>query len=251
LLSTYQRLPMLDPIYDDLPDDEELIFLKLESDYRDRCERNVHQTLQNQENGYFPAEDYLQYMRQTSAAAAELQLGIFQEFKIPKAENLSLSDYQDFRGQVDHYRTTLQIRHARRAKGYSVRFDQKTRAIVNHHLTQVRDILVKLEIDSWKKESLLSCLNNLQAEVDKERSSYAVFGAFIIETAGILGDAGTKLKPVRKLVDSVAGLIWGTKHAEQTKQIGSEERRRLPAPKTEPPPRQQSRRGDMDDEIPF
>ncbi len=172
---------MLDPIYDDLPDDEELIFLKLESAYRETCERNALEAQRNEQNGYFPAEQYLQYMRQTAAAAAELQLGILQDTPIPLAENLTLSTYQDFRGQVDHYRTTLQIRHARRAKGYSVRFDAKTKRIVSHHIAQVREIIIKLEVDDWKKESLLTCLNNLQAEIDRERSRYEVFGALVIE----------------------------------------------------------------------
>lgn len=238
---------MLDPIYADLPDDEELIFLKLESAYREACERNVFEAQRNEEPGYFPAEQYLQYMRQTSAAAAELQLGILQRFEIPSAENMKTSTYQDFLGQVDYYRTTLQIRHARRAQGYSVRFDAKTKRIVTHHLEQVREIILKLEVDDWKKESLLACLNNLQAEVDKDRSGYEIFGAFIIESAGVLGDAAEKLEPIRKIIDSVAGLIWGSKHAEQTQQLQPPgERRQIPPPKT-----QATRRGDMDDEIPF
>jgi len=165
---------MLDPIYEDLPDDEELIFLKLESAYRQSCEQHVFEAQRNEEPGYFPAEQYLQYMRQTSAAAAELQLGILQNIEIPPAENMTTSTYQDFLGQVDYYRTTLQIRHARRAQGYSVRFDAKTKRIVTHHLEQVREIILKLEVDDWKKESLLACLNNLQAEVDKDRSRYEI-----------------------------------------------------------------------------
>jgi hypothetical protein len=246
---------MLDPIYDDLPDDEELMFLKLESAYREACEQNIIEVQRNEEPGYFPAEKYLQYMRQTSAAAAELQLGILQDIQIPLAEDLTISAYQDFRGQVDYYRTTLQIRHARRAQGYSVRFDAKTKRIVNHHLAQVRDIITKLEVDDWKKESLLACLNNLQAEVDRDRSRYEVFGAFIIESAGVLGSAAEKLEPIRKIIDSVAGLIWGSKHAEQTQQLPTPtERRQIPPPKTQPGKEKRllgKQRGDMDDEIPF
>jgi len=63
-------------------------------------------------------------------------------------------------------------------------------------------------VDEWKRESLLNCLNALQAEVDKNRSRYEVLGAFVIEMSGVLGDAAERLTPVRKLVDSVAGLIW-------------------------------------------
>jgi hypothetical protein len=92
-------------------------------------------------------------------------------------------------------------------------------------------------------------INNLQAEVDKDRSRYDVFGAFIIESAGVLGAAAEKLEPMRKIIDSVAGLIWGAKHAEQTQRLPPPaERRQIPPPKTQKRPPQ---RGDMDDEIPF
>jgi hypothetical protein len=87
-------------------------------------------------------------MRQTSAAAAELQLGILQDIEIPSAENMKTSRYQDFLGQVDYYRTTLQIRHARRAQGYIVRFDAKTKRIVTHHLEQVRECSSPVQ-SSW------------------------------------------------------------------------------------------------------
>jgi hypothetical protein len=244
---------MLDPLYNDLPDDEGLIFLKLESAYRQACERDAFEAQRNEPNGYFPAEQYLQYMRRTAAAAAELQLGILQNFHIPFAEDLTTSVYQDFRGQVDDYRTKFQIRHARRVKGYSVRFDAKTKRIVSHHLAQVREIIIKLEVDDWKKESLLTCLSNLQAEVDKDRSGYEVLGAFIVESAGVLGTAAEKLEPIRKLIDSVAGLMWGTKHAEQTQRLPPPgERRQIPPPKTQTKEtRPLRKRGDMDDEIPF
>jgi hypothetical protein len=245
---------MFDPLYNDLPDDEGLIFLKLERAYREACERNAFEAKRNEPNGYFPAEEYLQYMRQTTAAAAELQLDILKEFRIPFAEDLTISAYQEFRGQVDGYRTKLQIRHARRVKGYSVRFDAKTKRIVSHHLAQVREIIIKLEVDDWKKESLLACLNNLQAEVDKDRSGYEVLGAFIVESAGVLGTAAEKLEPIRKLIDSVAGLMWGTKHAEQTQRLPPPaERRQIPPPKTQTPKEKRplGKRSDMDDEIPF
>jgi len=70
--------------------------------------------------------------------------------------------------------------------------------------------------------------------------------------SGVLGDAADKLAPVKRLIDSVAGLIWGNKHAEQTKQLPSPEtRKQIPGPKTLPPKKSRSKRGDLDDEIPF
>jgi hypothetical protein len=184
-------------------------------------------------------------MRQTSAAAAELELDIASELEIPAADNFDLSDYRDFIGKIDYYRTALNIRHARRQKGYSVQFDAKTKRKITHYLGQVREIIIVLEVDDWKKESLLNCLNNLQSEVDRNRSRYDVLGAFVIESAGVLGEAADKLEPIRKIIDSVAGLIWGTKHTEQTPRLPNPtERKRIPPPKT-------SQSKISDDEIPF
>ena len=129
---------MLDAIYDDLPDEEEMIFLKLESAFRGNCERSVFEAQRNEQNGYFPAEEYLRYMRQTAATAAELQLGILHDFPIPDADDFSISDYRNFLGQVDHWRAAFSVRHARRSSNYSVRFDVKTRSVINHHLGQIR-----------------------------------------------------------------------------------------------------------------
>jgi hypothetical protein len=237
-------------IYDDLPDEEELAFLKLESAFRETCERSAMEVRQNEVNGYFPAEEYLRYIRQITAAANELQLGIFQDAPFPNAENFSLSDYQNFIGQVDYWRTIFSVRNARRNSGYSVRLDDKTRTIINHHIGQIREIIQKLEVDEWKRESLLNCLSALQVEVDKKRSGYEVLGAFVVEFSGVLGEAAEKLKPVQRLIDSIAGLIWGNKHAEQTKSLSAPApRKQIPAPKTAPP--KMPTRGDLDDEIPF
>jgi hypothetical protein len=195
---------MLDPIYDDLPDEEELIFLKLESAFRETCERNVFEAQRNEANGYVPAEQYLRYMRQITAIAGELQLGIFQDRPMPNAEDFSIAGYQNFLGQVDHWRAAFSVRHARRSSGYSVRLDTKTRSIISHHIGQIREIIQKLEVDEWKRDSLLNCLNALQAEVDKNRSGYEVLGAFMVEFSGVLGGAAENLKPVQRLIDSIS-----------------------------------------------
>lgn len=243
---------MLDAIYDDLPETEELIFLKLESAYRDACVESARITCENEEPGYFPADCYLKYMRQTAAIAAELQLGILHDFAIPDAQDFAISDYRNFTGQVDHWRAAYSVRQARRNSGYSVRFDDKTRTIINHHISQIREIIQKLEVDEWKKDSLLNCLDALQKEVDKNRSGFEVVGAFFIEASGILGESAEKLEPVRKLMDSIAGLIWGAKHAEQTKTLPPPTpRKQIPGPKTAPPRRPKTTRDDFDKEIPF
>ena len=238
---------MLDPIFEDLPEDAELAFLQLEQKFRDECDRKAH----NWDPQEFPLEVYLEYMRRTLAAVEELQIGILANWEIPSAQNFNIKVYRDFRGEIDHYRTALQIRHSRRNKGYSVRFDSKTKRIISHHLTQIREVFIALEIDDWKREALLSRLDDLQHEVDKDRSRYEVFGAFVIETFGIVGIAAEKMEPARRLIDSIAGLIWGAKHAEQTKQLPPPtERKPLPPPRTAPKTTKPTL-VERNDEIPF
>jgi hypothetical protein len=233
-------------IYEDLPDDPERAFLQLEGSFRDVCDQRLENVNTNE---YFPGDIYLQYMRRTLAAAQELQLGIFIDYEIPRAENLTEQEYRDFCGMVEHYVTTIRIRLSRRNKEYSVRFDSKTKRIISHHIAQIREIIIVLEVDDWKREALLSRLNDLQNEVDTDRASYGVFAAFIIEAAGVVGVSAEKMEPARRLIDSIAGLIWGAKHAEQTKQIPPPtERKPLPPPRTT---KAKSKRGAMDDEIPF
>jgi hypothetical protein len=54
---------MLDPIFDDLPDDPELAFLQLEQQFRNECDSKVEQWDPQE----FPGEVYLEYMRRTLA----------------------------------------------------------------------------------------------------------------------------------------------------------------------------------------
>jgi hypothetical protein len=191
-------------------------------------------------------------MRQVTAASVELELPGLDELEIPAAANFSDNVYEDFKGQIDYYRTAFKIRYSRRAKGYSVRFDPKTKLKINHHLQQIREIIIKLEVDDWKQEALIRCLENLQSEVDRDRSRFEVYGALVIEAAGILGTAAEKLEPIRKTLDSIAGLIWGAHHAEQTPRLEAPQRpKQIPPPKTKPSRTARGGRDPMDDEIPF
>jgi hypothetical protein len=233
----------------DLPDEPELIFLKLEEQFRAACERAIAQGEDRWgAEQYNPRSECLTYMRQVTAAAVELELAGLEELEIPAAANFSMNIYDDFKGQIDYYRTAFRIRYGRRAKGYSVRFDQKTKIKISHHLQQIREIITKLEVDDWKREALMRCLDNLQLEIDRDRSRFEVFGAIVIETSGILGAAAERLDPIRKTLDSIAGLIWGAHHAEQTPRLEAPKKpKQIPPPKT----KRARVRDDMDDEIPF
>jgi hypothetical protein len=142
----------------------------------------------------------------------------------------------------------LEIRHGRRVQGYSVRFDAATKVKVQHHIEQLRRIFEKLEIEIDKREALFDRLNELQKEVDRDRTRFDTYAALAIEAAGVVGDVVEKSN-ILKLLDSIAKVFWGSRKEEQSK------RRPAPAPpkRIEAPRalRLTPKKCDLNDEIPF
>jgi hypothetical protein len=233
-------------IYTDLPDDPEQAFIILESHFRDLCDeklRNMHQD----DN---PSIFYVEYIGRVLAAIEELGLSTVFNDRVPKIGDVNYATYLDFNKDVEHYKTMLQIRHSRRAKGYSVRFDEVTRQKIKHHLQQIREIVVKMEIDEQKRDALLVKINTLDFEVDRERTGLDVFGDFVVGTAGILGEAAEKAEPIRKWIDSIAGLIWGARKEDESKKLPAPPERKQIEPPRSPQPKPGSS-SEMDDDIPF
>lgn len=237
-------------LFENLPEDPERIFLVVEQRFREDLDKKTEKFDWDQ---YFPAAECMEYIRRTTSAAQELGLTFLSDYEIPNARNLTGDDYRDFRGIVDHFSAALHLRHARRDSGYTVKFDNTARRKVTHFIENIREIILKLEVDDWKREALLNRLHALQQEVDRDRFRYQIFAAFVIESAGVIGVAAERMKPARDLLDSIAGVIWGTKHNEKTAQ--------LPAPTTpkqiSPPktaaskPVARRQKVEMDDDIPF
>jgi hypothetical protein len=231
----------LDP-FDDLPDDPEEAFLILEEHFREACD------LRLQEAGQDERTDVIHVAYISQVLAAITALGLEAEFKseVPSIESVSYNTYLDFNKDVMHYRTILRIRKGQRRQGYSVRFDDNAKRKVHHHLDQVLEIFNRLEVEDTKRERLISCLNDLQAEVNQPRTPYDRFAALSFEVSGVVGDIVDRTK-VLDLLDAVARVFWGAQ-TERQKQLP-----RPKQPKLEPPKPKIDRpnRSDMDDDIPF
>jgi hypothetical protein len=163
------------------------------------------------------------YIAQVIAAINELGLRAKFAADLPVIEDVDYNTYLNFSKDVKHYRTTLLIRQGRRIQGYSVSFDPATKAKVHHHIEQLRGIFEKLEVEQDKREALFLKLNDLQRELDRERTRFDTFAALAIETAGVVGEVVEKAQ-VLKILDGIAKVLWGLKTEEET--------RRLPAPTT-------------------
>lgn len=201
--------------YPELPLDAEEAFLTLEDGYRRECEAAVSKSGEHDNVTVY----YTDYIAQVLGAAEELGLveAAF-ETEVPKIENVDFHTYQNFSKRVKHYRTRLEIRHARRIQGHSVSFDAATKAKVHHLLRQVHDIFTKLEVDEKKREALLAKLAALDAEVDRNRTRFESYAALAIEVADVAGEVIIRSK-IPELLDSLARLFGAAKRDEEIRQL--------------------------------
>jgi hypothetical protein len=230
--------------YENLPDDPELAFPQLEEHFRNECEIKIKNAHQEERVDVF----YVDYIAQVLAAITELGLQAEFNDRVPKIEDVDYNTYLNFNKDVKHYRTMLEIRNRRRAQGYSVRFDAAAKSKIHHHLEQVRAIFEKLELDEKKREDLFACLNDLQNEVDRNRTHFDRLAALTIAAASVSGQAIEKSK-ILELLDKVAQVFssaWGN----EPKQLGrSAPPKQIEPPRAPAPPKK--RASELNDEIPF
>lgn len=228
--------------YDDLPEDPEDAFLKLEAHFRDECDSRLRDASHDERTDVI----YVDYIAQVLGAITAL--GLEGQFKtdVPSIEDVNYNTYLNFNKDVMNYRTILRIRKTQRTQGYSVQFDDTAKRKIHHHLDQVMDIFGKLEIEDNKREKLISRLDDLKSEVNQPRTRFDRFAALTVDVSGLVGDAVERSRII-ELLDAIGRLFWGAQ---------SEKQKQLPAPKEkkqiEPPkPKIEKPKADMDDDIPF
>jgi hypothetical protein len=97
---------------------------------------------------------------------------------------------------------------------------------VQHHIEQLRGIFDKLEIEQEKREALVDRLNELQKEVDRDRTRFDAYAALVVEVAGVVGETVERSK-VLDVLNAIARVIWGTKKDQDTKRLPSAPPKRL------------------------
>ncbi|MET4442850.1 deoxyribodipyrimidine photolyase-like uncharacterized protein [Bradyrhizobium sp. GM2.2] len=190
--------------FQDLSDDPEEAFLKLETHFRSECDRQLAALEHNDRTDVV----YVDYIAKVLAAIKALELEGEFKSEVPSIEDVNFTTYLNFNKDVMHYCTMLRIRRSQREQGYSVQFDDTARRKIHHHLDHVLDIFRKLEVDDRKREKLISRLNDLQSEVDQRRTRFDRFAALTMEVAGVVGDAAERSKIV-DILDAVGRVFLG------------------------------------------
>ena len=159
--------------------------------------------------------------------------------------SVSEETFRNFISDVDRYVTRARIAQGRRNRGYSVAFDSIAKKKIGHYLSQIRDIIDAADLDDRKKEALYARITALQTEIDRSRTRFEAFGAYVIEAAGILGEAGKRIEPLTDAIAKVFGIAKSHEDAIQS----------LPKPpdlkKLNPPDQEPQEAPPIDDDIPF
>lgn len=235
-----------DDDYFDLPEDAELAFIQLEKKFR----AQLDERLDKADNDSPVFQYYQEYINSTLAAAKGLHIDYLSKFETPVSDSQIYDEYRAFSLAVQEFTMQIRIRHSRRAKRYSVALDSAAKEKIKHHLTQLKELTEKLEISTAKRESILAKIAALEEELQRERTRFEVVAAFILECATVAGEAGEKLEPWRKWIDSIANLIGVAKGKDSQNPAlpAPEERKKIEPPKRQLPPPRDDR---LDSDIPF
>jgi len=235
-----------DEDYFDLPDDPELAFLQLEREARSVLEGRIEGG--DDDSPFY--EYYQEYINSTLAAARGLQLDYFEFWETPTDRHETYDVYRKFSLEVAKYTMQIRIRHSLHAKRYSVSLDEATKQKIRHHLNQLKEIADKMEISTAKREAILSKILALEMEMERERTRFDVVASFILESATVAGEAGEKLEPWRKWIDSISGLLGRAKEKDtQNPSLPLPgERKKIEPPKPKLP---SPKRETLGDDIPF
>lgn len=242
-----------DDEYPDLAEDQDRAFRQLEKKFRGEMTEALNSLGEREGADMY----YLSYINRTVAAAKTLGIETFKDWEIPSHQKSLWHEYQEFNTAIEHYLVQVQIIHSRRVRGYSVQLDAPTKSKIRHYLEKIREIVDRLEIPLPKKEALTARITALSDEVDRDRTRFDAYAGLALEVAATGGEIAQKLNPLRKFLDSIAGLLGYAKQAEDARPSlpAPHERKRLTPPRKERLPsseqRRQPRLPDLDDEIPF
>lgn len=113
-----------DEVYASIPADPELAFLHLEKHFREVLDAQIDRAGHDGPSNVV----FVEYIGKVLAAINELglQTAVINQ-QIPSIEDVTYQTYQNFSKDVEHYKTALKIRNARRVQGYSVQLNLATR----------------------------------------------------------------------------------------------------------------------------
>lgn len=234
-------------IYADLPDDPELAFVQLESHFRKQMEIDIAESDDGGTIAYYKSR----YINQTIAAARALDIEGIRDYSLPDSESNVWSYFETFSSDANNITIQIKIRSARRTKQYSVRLSSSDKRKIHHYIEQIRDTVENSNCGIEKREAIYKKLADLTLAVDRDRTKLEAIADSIRVVARLSGDVEKDgAEPWWKWVKLIFNVVDDAKEKEGSSTLPPmDERRKLEAPRKEPPPTAKPR--NLDDEIPF
>lgn len=76
-----------------------------------------------------------------------------------------------------------------------------------NYITKMRELIKKLEMNEDKKIYILKKLNEMERELERNRTRLEVIGDFSISVANYIEKVGEKAEPLRKWLDSITKIF--------------------------------------------
>jgi hypothetical protein len=226
----------------------EMAFVRLERKFRSVFQNNINDSQSNE--AYY---DYVrEYANHTIAAAMALGLRFLDDFDVEIGDEELSKNLARLRTVVDRFAVQTQITHIRRPPKESVALEATEKRVLRHYVEQIKEVIENSSLLVAKKERLFDKINDFLIEVDRDRTRFQKFNDVVISIANTGGEAAQELEPTWKWVKLIAKLLGAREENEQVKLPKPHVPKKLEAPKkTSPTPKPASKRGDLDDEIPF
>jgi hypothetical protein len=236
---------------DSLPDDPEAAFVQYEAILREQVR------LANADHGYRGWDVEREYVAHVLAFVDTRALPL----ELPRNPPDDNEDgsfarwYFNFVRAIDYYKAAARLRIAARKKEHVsvLRLSPDFKAQIGAHLAAIRKIVADAEVSESKRDAIFRRINNLQEEVDRDRTRTDVAMALWLEVTSAIGKGAKNLDPAIDRLERIVKVFAKAKDEnEQQALMAPKERKRLAAPTTAPaadttkPPVKE-----LDDEIPF
>jgi hypothetical protein len=173
----------------------------------------------------------------------------------PPSDNEAFYEwYQSFIRAIDYYKAAARLQiSARKKQNVSVLvLSPDLKAQIGAHLIAIRKIVSESEISENKRDALFRRINNLQEEVDRDRTRTEAAMALLLDVTSAVAKGAKQLDPVLDRVERIIKVLAKAKDENDQKILMAPQERKRIAPPTTP----QGRHGtdsssNLDDEIPF
>jgi hypothetical protein len=194
-----------------------------------------------------PIFDDYDYMVAVLAAAEEYGIDELVDYNLPWRGDQNYDQRcRMFRAQATRLSHRFLLRYG--TKNKTVALDTATKKKISHWLSKVRELIQNAEIAAEKKDRLFALVDDLQAEVNRERTPVRAAGDLWMTVCTYVGKGFKELEPVAQFVQQIGSAIGIANDSEAT-------RPRLPGrrdPKRiEPPKKDNPFDKELDDEMPF